>query len=565
MDAPRARGVPPTPARAVAALALACCCGLLRAAVPVPTPAQLRLAQRGYGSPSTGAVPTMGSPLLPGLTMFQHFGPCTFATTGYHTNHTCQWDIQSPLGGNSGPAVPRSVAPASHFNPVGLSTDQWMETAKQLGASQVCLTVRHVDGFALWPTAVNNYSVASSPWKGGKGDVVKEFVGSARKAGISPCFYIILGFDVYSNQSGVGAAEYLQQQEVALTELLTNYGRIDRLWWDNYAIGCCQPVTHAGFFCEGGGTQARNVSTSGCPNWSAVIDTVRKLSPHTAIVPGPDGCLVNGEVVGGTYPLYTTGPATGGSYHCAGARGQFTAQGVGNRFVVSESDYSFVTGNWFWNPGIPYMNAAALWEQFTLKYGQGANLILNVPPNSSGLVPDEYIAQLRQFNATRMGTYGTAVAELAAPITAASCAELSFTVHVDASKKFDQVVTMEDLGKGQQITAYSIEVAEATAVTGDSSGWRRLKLTAGHGATVGARVVDWGLGTLRGVTALRWNCSSARTSGPITIAHFGAYLGHSSGGAKTEDDQNQRAVKTDDDGTQRAALGAAASRTTSII
>ena len=79
MDAPRARGVPPTPARAVAALALACCCGLLRAAVPVPTPAQLRLAQRGYGSPSTGAVPTMGSPLLPGLTMFQHFGPCTFA------------------------------------------------------------------------------------------------------------------------------------------------------------------------------------------------------------------------------------------------------------------------------------------------------------------------------------------------------------------------------------------------------------------------------------------------------------------------------------------------------
>ena len=120
-------------------------------------------------------------------------------------------------------------------------------------------------------------------------------------------------------------------------------GQIDRLWWDNYAIGCCQPVTHAGFFCAGGGTQARNVTTSGCPNWSKMIETVRRLSPQTAIVPGPDGCLVNGERPGGTYPLFSTGPPTGGSYSCSGAKqGQF-AQGEANSFVVSESDFSFVT------------------------------------------------------------------------------------------------------------------------------------------------------------------------------------------------------------------------------
>ena len=58
------------------------------------------------------------------------------------------------------------------------------------GATQICLTVRHVDGFSLWPTSVNNYSVASSPWRGGKGDVVKDFVTSVRKYGLSPCFYI---------------------------------------------------------------------------------------------------------------------------------------------------------------------------------------------------------------------------------------------------------------------------------------------------------------------------------------------------------------------------------------
>ena len=120
-------------------------------------------------------------------------------------------------------------------------------------------------------------------------------------------------------------------------------GQIDRLWWDNYAIGCCQPVTHAGFFCAGGGTQARNVTTSGCPNWSKMVETVRRLSPQTAIVPGPDGCLVNGERPGGTYPLFDTGPPSGGSYSCSGAKqGQF-AQGEANSFVVSESDFSFVT------------------------------------------------------------------------------------------------------------------------------------------------------------------------------------------------------------------------------
>ena len=65
-------------------------------------------------------------------------------------NCTCQWDIQNPLWHHGGSrAYPQSVAPASSFNPVDLDTNNWMEAALQLGASQVCLTVRHVDGFAL--------------------------------------------------------------------------------------------------------------------------------------------------------------------------------------------------------------------------------------------------------------------------------------------------------------------------------------------------------------------------------------------------------------------------------
>lgn len=71
---------------------------------------------------------------------------------------------------------------------------------KTCSYDQVCLTVRHVDGFHLWPTAANNYSVRASPWRGGHGDVVADFVASAAKFRMGACFYIILGFNVWANQ-----------------------------------------------------------------------------------------------------------------------------------------------------------------------------------------------------------------------------------------------------------------------------------------------------------------------------------------------------------------------------
>ena len=213
---------------------------------------------------------------------------------------------------------------------------------------------------------------------------------------------------------------------------------------------------------------------------------------------------------------YTSGPATGGSYSCDTASWAQTP--AGSRFIVAESDFSFVTGNWFWNPGIPHMTAADLWSQFTLKYGQGANLILNVPPNSSGLVPAEYRAVLRQFTAERKATYGSAAA-LALAAISAPCDGLAVTV--DVTGDFDQTVAIEGLASGQVIGGYRIEALRGGA-------WSTLKLQ--HGVTVGARVVDWGLGRQSGVEKLRWTCTKALpgTEGKnATLLSFGAYLGAS--------------------------------------
>jgi hypothetical protein len=244
------------------------------------------------------------------FTIFMHFGLCTFVG--------CQWDIP--------------VQQASVFNPVGLDTDNWMVAATAAGATQVCLTVRHVDGFALWPTKANNYSVASSAWRNGTGDVAGDFVASARKAGISPCFYIILGFNVWANKTGVPADEYVAQQVTSLTELLTSYGHIDRLWWDNFALdgSIYQPVTHEGWVCPG-----NVLNATLCPAWQTMIDTVRSVSPGTAMVPGADGCLVNAESAGGTYPVYHATASPEGSYWCSPSA---SAYGGGATFSLVESE-----------------------------------------------------------------------------------------------------------------------------------------------------------------------------------------------------------------------------------
>ena len=109
---------------------------------------------------------------------------------------------------------------------------------------------------------------------------------------------------------------------------------------------------------------------------------------------------------------------------------------------------------------------------------------------------------------------------------------------VDPTKTFDQVVTMEDLSKGQLITGYSIEAHKGGE-------WKRLKLVGGHGVTVGARVVDWGLGSMSGVTALRWNCTKALTQDPVTIARFAAYLG-----STTTPGHNSETQPPEDDGCE---------------
>ncbi|KAF9594255.1 hypothetical protein IFM89_028912 [Coptis chinensis] len=145
---------------------------------------------------------------LGNMALFLHFGTNTFTNSEWGTGH-----------------VDPSV-----FNPTKLDAHQWVQVAKQAGFSRVILTAKHHDGFCLWPSLYTDYSVKSSPWKNGTGDIVAELASAARKAGIGLGLYLS-PWDRHETCYGK-TLEYNEFYMGQMTELLTRYGDIKEVWLD---------------------------------------------------------------------------------------------------------------------------------------------------------------------------------------------------------------------------------------------------------------------------------------------------------------------------------------------
>lgn len=154
------------------------------------------------------------------------------------------------------------------FDPAGLDADQWVTALKSAGMTGVILTCKHHDGFCLWPSDVTSYSVASSPWRGGEGDVVAEVADAARRHGLRFGVYLS-PWDRTEASYGSGTA-YDDFYVAQLTELLTRYGPVFSVWLDG---------------ANGEGPNGKRQVY----DWERYYAVVRELQPDAVIsVCGPD-------------------------------------------------------------------------------------------------------------------------------------------------------------------------------------------------------------------------------------------------------------------------------------
>ncbi len=117
----------------------------------------------------------------------------------------------------------------SKFNPSKIDVNQWVKVLKDAGMKQIILTTKHHDGFCLWPTKYNDYNISNTPFKNGKGDIVKDLSEACHKAGLKFGVYLS-PWDMHEKTYGTPA--YNNYFENLLTELLTNYGKISEVWFD---------------------------------------------------------------------------------------------------------------------------------------------------------------------------------------------------------------------------------------------------------------------------------------------------------------------------------------------
>lgn len=305
---------------------------------------------------------------------------------------------------------------AAAFCPSQLDCRQWVQAAKAGGARYCVLTAKHHDGFALWQSKHTDYGVMSAPWKGGKGDVVREFTDACRAEG--------LGVGLYYSPAQVGAAmdsrAYDDYFIAQITELLTGYGVIDYLWFD----GC--------------GSEGHTYDRK------RIVDTIRRLQPHILLFElwGPDTRWVGNEE--GVAPLdaaYTvTLPADA---VCTGER---------TRFLPYECDCRIRPDNWFWSrkDADTLRTAENLTALYLLSVGRGGNLLLNIGPDDRGLIPER--------DAAVFAAFGAQIRQLfAKPLPLQRTRHKNaLTLHTDTPLTVSMIELQEDLRHGERAGAFAV-------------------------------------------------------------------------------------------------------------
>ncbi len=272
--------------------------------------------------------------------------------------------------------------PAEAFNPEKLDCEQWIRTIKDAGATYAILVCKHHDGFANWPSKYTDYSVAATPWKDGKGDVVREYVDACRKYGLKVGLY-------YSPAQWGGKISFKEDREYddyfinQIGELLTGYGKIDYLWFD----GC--------------GSEGHQYDTD------RIVKAIRGMQPEILIFSmwDPDTRWVGNE--DGYAPMPNFNTTADVDFSMLATEKEKLARA---KFLPSECDFK-MRSTWFdceLNEDT-IKEADELMGIYEMSVGRGANFLINIGPDRHGLLPEKDAQRLAEFGNMLKARYGQAL------------------------------------------------------------------------------------------------------------------------------------------------------------
>lgn len=396
--------------------------------------------------------------------MFVHFGVNTFTDR--------EW--------GDGREDPRLFAPAR------LDARQWARAAAAAGFRTMILTAKHHDGFCLWPTDTTGHCVRASPWRDGRGDVVREFVDACRAESLGVGLYLS-PWDRHEPSYG-DSPRYNDFYDQQLGELLSRYGPLVEVWFDG---------------ANGEGPNGKRQSY----DWPRIHRTVRRLQPGALIFSdaGPDIRWIGNERGTAGDPNWCMVDPVTVPY--PGMSGDQVIRALqhgdehGTVWRPGEADVSIRPG-WFYHPSQDHQVRSPddLIELYFSSVGRNAGLLLNVPPTTDGLLHERDVRTLAGFG-TRLRALFAGDLAADASVRAngdrdrahraaravepdvdsywqapASVASLELTWRRPIS--FDVVCLQEAIAHGQRVQGHHVEYRTgqgwATLVHGSTIGHKRL-------------------------------------------------------------------------------------------
>ena len=329
------------------------------------------------------------------------------------------------------------------FNPSNLDCRQWARVCKQAGMRGIIFTAKHHCGFCMWPSKYTDYSVKNTPWKNGKGDVVRELAEACRAEGLKFAVYLS-PWD--RNHADYGRPEYVTYFRNQLRELLTEYGEMFEVWFDG---------ANGGDGWYGGANETRKIDRTTYYQWPETYKMIRELQPN---------CLIWNDG-GDRGDLRWVGTEAGNigetNWSLLNKTGDVPYEQlhygleIGNVWVPGETNTSIRPG-WFYHDteNEHVKSLSKLMDTYYKSVGRNSTLLLNFPVAPNGRIhPNDSLRGIAFANMIKT-VFKTNLVKQAKVTKTSDGGRL---IEFRKPTAFNRFVAEEDIALGQRVKKFSLE------------------------------------------------------------------------------------------------------------